>query len=85
MPEIFRWPTKILVEKLHEWKSLGIKCFALFPHIVPSKKDPTGSEILFPTSLIYRAAREIKDKIKEKVSKIGEQLEKIAKALKLEL
>ena len=65
MPEIFRWPTNILVEKLAEWKSIGIKCFALFPHIVPSKKDSTGSEILCPSSLVYRAAREIKDKVKD--------------------
>ena len=65
MPEIFRWPTNILVEKIEEWKALGIKCFAVFSHIDPSKKDPTGAEILSPSSLAYRAAREIKGKVKD--------------------
>lgn len=64
MPEIFRWPTSILVEKLEEWKALGIKCFAFFPHVVTSKKNLTGSEILNTASLAYQAAREIKDKVK---------------------
>ena len=64
MPEIFRWPTSLLVEKLEEWKALGIKCFAVFSHIAPALKDPTGAEILSPSSLTYRAAREIKDKVK---------------------
>ena len=57
MPEIFRWPIGVLVEKLEEWKALGIKCFAVFPHITHSKKDPMGDEILNPSSLAYRAAR----------------------------
>jgi porphobilinogen synthase len=63
MPEIFRWPIGLLVEKLDEWKTLGIKCFAVFPHISHSKKDPMGDEILNPSSLAYRAAREIKAKV----------------------
>ena len=65
MPEIFRWPIGVLVEKLEEWKALGIKCFAVFPHITHSKKDPMGNEILNPSSLAYRAAREIKAKVKD--------------------
>ena len=47
--------------KTEEWKALGIKCFAVFPHITHSKKDPMGNEILNPSSLAYRAAREIKE------------------------
>lgn len=61
MPEIFRWPVNLLKEKLVEWKSLGIRAFALFPHIDESKKDTKGSEILNPESLVYQAVRQVKD------------------------
>ena len=61
MPEIFRWPVNLLTEKIVEWKSLGIRAFALFPHIDESKKDAQGSEILNPNSLVYQAVRLVKD------------------------
>ena len=61
MPEIFRWPVNLLTEKIVEWKSLGIRAFALFPHIDESKKDAKGSEILNPNSLVYQAVRLVKD------------------------
>ena len=61
MPEIFRWPVNFLTEKIVEWKSLGIRAFALFPHIDESKKDAKGSEILNPKSLVYQAVRQVKD------------------------
>ena len=61
MPEIFRWPVNLLSEKIVEWKSLGIRAFALFPHIDESKKDAKGSEILNPKSLVYQAVRQVKD------------------------
>ena len=61
MPEIFRWPVNLLTEKIVEWKSLGIRAFALFPHIDESKKDAKGSEILNPKSLVYQAVRQVKD------------------------
>jgi len=63
MPEIFRWPVNLLTEKIVEWKSLGIRAFALFPHIDESKKDAKGSEILNPKSLVYQAVRQVKDAI----------------------
>lgn len=65
MPEIFRWPVSIIVEKIEEWKTLGIKCFAIFPHVDPSKKNEMGTEILSPSALAYRAVREIKDTVKD--------------------
>ena len=61
MPEIFRWPVNLLTEKIVEWKSLGIRAFALFPNIDESKKDAKGSEILNPKSLVYQAVRQVKD------------------------
>ena len=61
MPEIFRWPVNLLTEKIVEWKSLGIRAFALFPHIDESKKDAKGSEILNPKSLVYQAVSQVKD------------------------
>lgn len=61
MPEICRWPVNLLTEKIVEWKSLGIRAFALFPHIDESKKDAKGSEILNPKSLVYQAVRQVKD------------------------
>jgi porphobilinogen synthase len=65
MPEIFRWPVNIIIEKIEEWKTLGIKCFAIFPHVAPSKKNQMGTEILSPSALAYRAVREIKDTVKD--------------------
>ena len=65
MPEIFRWPVSIIIEKIEEWKTLGIKCFAIFPHVAPSKKNEMGTEILSPSALTYRAVREIKDTVKD--------------------
>ena len=65
MPEIFRWPVSIIIEKIEEWKTLGIKCFAIFPHVAPSKKNEMGTEILNPCALAYRAVREIKDTVKD--------------------
>ncbi len=63
MPEIFRWPIDLLLDKLVEWKALGIKSFAIFPQIPASKKDSDGNEILNVDSLTYEAARRIKEKI----------------------
>lgn len=64
MPEIFRWPINPLLDKLEEWRALGIKSFAIFPHIDPSQKDSAGNQILNADSLAYEAARKIKEKIK---------------------
>ena len=61
MPEQFRWPVERLVEKIIEWRSLGLRAFALFPHLDASKKNEEGKEILNPDSLVYRAARRIKE------------------------
>tara|TARA_B100001057_G_scaffold19389_2_gene17872 strand:- start:517 stop:1440 length:924 start_codon:yes stop_codon:yes gene_type:complete len=65
MPEIFRWPVSIIIEKIEEWKTLGIKCFAIFPHVAPSKKNEMGTEIMSPSALAYRAVREIKATVKD--------------------
>ena len=63
MPEIFRWPVDLLAERIGEWKALGIRAFAIFPHIEESKKDASGREILNSASLVYQAVRTIKDAV----------------------
>lgn len=63
MPEIYRWPVNLLPEKIEDWKTLGIRAFALFPHIDASKKDDRGSEILNSNSLIYKAVGKIKEAV----------------------
>ena len=67
MPEIFRWPARLLPEKIEEWKSAGIRAFAVFPHIDESKKDADGSEILNPESLVYQTVRKIKQSVDDVV------------------
>ena len=63
MPEIFRWPVDLLAERIGEWKALGIRAFAIFPHIEESQKDASGREILNSASLVYQAVRTIKDAV----------------------
>jgi len=61
MPGVFRWPISFLNDQFKVWIEMGIRAFAFFPKIDPSKKDTKGSEILNKDSLIYRAASQIKN------------------------
>ena len=61
MPGVFRWPIPFLNTQFKIWTEMGIRAFALFPRIDPSKKDTDGSEILNKDSLIYRAASHVKN------------------------
>jgi porphobilinogen synthase len=60
MPGVFRWPIDQLEDPIKSFYDLGIRAFALFPKVGPRLKDQTGSEILNPKSLVYRAARALK-------------------------
>lgn len=61
MPGVFRWPLEHLQDQLKIWRDMGIRSFALFPKIDSHKKDVTGSEILNPNSLVYRAANALRN------------------------
>ena len=71
MPEIYRWPIKMVSSKIKEWQELGINAFAIFPQINSTLKNLHGDEILNRESLIYRIAEEIKSK-NENVILIGD-------------
>ena len=60
MPGVFRWPISDLCDQIKIWHQNGIKAFALFPQISLGCKDESGSAILNPDSLVYRAAGKIK-------------------------
>ncbi len=65
MPEIYRWPLKLLIPEIKKWYDLGIKSFAIFPHIDEQKKDLTGSNFLNHDSLVFKTAKEIKAAIND--------------------
>ena len=71
MPDIFRWPIKMVSSKIKEWQELGINAFAIFPQINPTLKNLHGDEILNHKSLAYRIAEEIKSR-NENVILIGD-------------
>ena len=61
MPGVFRWPVSQLGNQLEIWRKMGIRAFALFPKIDSTNKDAGGNEILNRESLVYRAARKVKN------------------------
>lgn len=61
MPGVFRWPLNRLAEQVAVWHASGLRAFALFPKISPKNKDPEGSQILNPDSLVYKASRILKE------------------------
>ena len=60
MPEIYRWPLKLLIPQIKKWHDIGITSFAIFPQIADDKKDSKGSEFLKKDSLFLKVANEIK-------------------------
>ena len=44
-----------------EARALGIPAIAMFPHVSPAKKDPTGKEGLNPDNIVCRAVKAMKD------------------------
>src|SRR5689334_20483860 len=58
MPGQNRMSVDVLAEKIREWKSLGLKHYALFPQIEENKKDRLGREALNDNGLLATAIRE---------------------------
>jgi porphobilinogen synthase len=58
MPEIYRFPLNLLVEKAKEYEELGVKSILLFG--VPKHKDPQGSSSYDSQGIVQKAIREIK-------------------------
>lgn len=71
MPGVFCWPAVQIVDQVGKWVALGIRAFAIFPKIKPTKKTITGEECLNPKSLAYEVGRLIKSNFSQ-VSLIGD-------------
>ena len=71
MPGVFCWPAVQIVDQVGKWVALGIRAFAIFPKINPTKKTITGEECLNPKSLAYEVGRLIKSNFSQ-VSLIGD-------------
>jgi len=67
MPGVVRWPVDQLSDQIKSYTDMGIRAFALFPKICAGSKNPHGSEILNPESLVYRAAKSVKKAHSESV------------------
>jgi porphobilinogen synthase len=61
MPGQSRLSADILSKKIHAWKKLGLKHYALFPQIPDSKKDSRGSECLNENGLLPETLKRLKD------------------------
>ena len=71
MPGVFCWPVSQIVDQVEKWIISGIRAFAVFPKIDPSKKTETGDECLNPNSVVYEVARSIKSNFSQ-ISLIGD-------------
>ena len=60
MPGVARLSVKAAVQAVKKAQELGISAVALFPHIDPAKKNPSGSEALNRDGLVCTAVRAIK-------------------------
>lgn len=67
LPGQYRWSPDLLLKRIKKWNDLGIKSFALFPHLEKSLKDSQGSQALNKQLYIYKLIEEIKQKFPEVV------------------
>ena len=58
MPDIYRFPLRLLVDKAKEYEDIGVKSILLFG--VPKHKDAGGSAAYDSRGIVQRAIREIK-------------------------
>lgn len=65
MPGQSRQSLDVLLQKLPEYQSLGLRHLAIFPQIKESKKDKYGREALNSSGLLARCLQEIKLKAPE--------------------
>ena len=61
MPGVDRLNVAEAAKVAKEAKALGIPAIAMFPHVSPAKKDPTGKEGLNPDNIVCRAVKAMKD------------------------
>ncbi|KPP82789.1 MAG: porphobilinogen synthase HemB [Oceanicaulis sp. HLUCCA04] len=61
MPGVVRMNVAEAANAARRARALGIPAIAVFPHIDPSLKDPSGKEALNPDGLVMRAVRAMKD------------------------
>jgi porphobilinogen synthase len=61
MPGQNRLSVDELNSRIHLWKKMGLKHFALFPQIEEKLKDPRGKESLNENGLLPRALKTLKD------------------------
>jgi porphobilinogen synthase len=61
MPGVARLNVAEAAKVAKEAKALGIPAIAMFPHVSPAKKDPTGKEGLNPDNIVCRAVKAMKD------------------------
>lgn len=61
MPGQDRISIDVLSQRIHDWKHLGLKHFALFPQIDDKLKNPKGTEALNENGLLPRAIKTLKD------------------------
>lgn len=65
MPGIYRFSKTSVLKEIEECMNLGLKVFALFPHIADEKKDNKASESLNEKGLYLSAIKMIKEKFPE--------------------
>ena len=62
LPGQSRYSPDVLVEKISEWKKLGLKNYALFPKIEEAKKDSMATEALNDNGLLPKTIKLLKQK-----------------------
>lgn len=65
MPSIFRFSPDLLLAEMEECMNLGIKSFALFPHLADEKKDHLASESWNPDGLYLKTIETVKKRFPE--------------------
>lgn len=65
MPGQYRMSIDILLQKMTNWKKLGINNYALFPNIDNKLKNSKSSEALNKNGFLYQAIKQIKDRFSD--------------------
>ncbi|MDF5732430.1 MAG: porphobilinogen synthase [Rhizonema sp. PD38] len=65
MPGCYRYTMEVLLQEIAFLYQLGIGAVALFPVILETKKDDTGSESYNPEGLVQRTVKAIKQAVPE--------------------
>lgn len=65
MPGQYRMSVDTLLQKMANWKKLGINNFALFPNVDNKFKNAKSTEALNKNGFLYEAIKQIKDRFPE--------------------